>query len=63
LLPEIEAALVCVRASKTTREEVRAVKAALGMLPERPVGVVVTGVPPGRELDFGYYSRAYAYGA
>ena len=61
ILPQVDAALVCVRADKTTREEAVAVKRAFERLPARPVGVVVTGVRAGSELDFGYYSYAYAY--
>ena len=33
---------------------------ALEHFPDRPIGVVVTGVKPGHELDYGYYSYAYA---
>ena len=29
----------------------------------RTIGVVVTGVRPGDEADYGYYSYGYVYGA
>jgi Mrp family chromosome partitioning ATPase len=61
LLPEMDGALVCVRASKTTREQVRAVKETIERLPRRPTGIVVTGVRSGHESDFGYYSYRYQY--
>jgi Mrp family chromosome partitioning ATPase/capsular polysaccharide biosynthesis protein len=59
LMPEVQGALVCVRASRTKREELRALKDALTRLPSRPTGVVVTGVRAGSESEFGYYSYQY----
>lgn len=59
LMPEVEGALVCVRASRTKREELRALKDALTRLPSRPTGIVVTGVRAGSESEFGYYSYQY----
>ena len=56
-------ALLCVRASKSTRNEARALRDAIQRLPDQPVGVVVTGLRPGSEHDFGYYSYSYGYGA
>ena len=44
---------------QTTRDQARAVKDALAHLPERTSGIVVTGLKPGREHDYGYYSYAY----
>lgn len=60
LLPNVDGVIVCVRASKTTRDQVRAAKHALEHLPERPMGLVVTGIRSGDESDYGYYySTAY----
>lgn len=63
LLPAVDAALVCVRADRTTREQAAAMKRSVERLPSRPIGVVVTGVRAGSELDYGYYSYSYAYTA
>jgi capsular exopolysaccharide synthesis family protein len=61
ILPNVDAVLVCVRTPKTTREEARAVRETLERVPGRSIGIVVTGVRPGDEYDFGYYSYAYSY--
>ena len=63
LLPAADAVIVCVRASKTTRDQARAARQALDHFPERPRGVVVTGIKKGELADsYGYYSYGYAYG-
>lgn len=59
LLPEAAATLICVRAGKTTHEVTDALKSAIDRLPHRLMGVVVTGVKPGRDDDLGYYAYAY----
>lgn len=59
LVPLVDIVLLCIRADQTTRDQARAVKDALAHLPERTTGVVVTGLKPGREHDYGYYSYAY----
>lgn len=59
IVPLVDSVLVCIRADQTTRDEARAVKDALAHLPERTTGIVVTGLKPGREQDYGYYSHAY----
>lgn len=59
LVPLVDSVLLCIRADQTTRDEARAVKDALAHLPERRTAIVVTGLKPGREHDYGYYSHAY----
>jgi succinoglycan biosynthesis transport protein ExoP len=57
VLPLADAALLCIRLDQTTREQALAAKAALEHLPQRPLGLVLTGIRPGREgYYYGYYS-------
>ena len=58
LVPLVDGIVVCARLSQTTREEARAAREALGRMPERPTGVVVTGVRPGED-SYGYYYGSY----
>jgi len=60
IVPLADSILLCIRADQTTRDQARAVKDALAHLPERTTAVVITGLKPGRESDYGYYSHAYA---
>ena len=59
IVPLVDSILLCIRADQTTRDEARAVKDALAQLPKRTTGIVVTGLKPGREQDYGYYSHEY----
>ncbi len=59
LVPMVDALLLCVRASRTTRDQARAARNAIEHLPSRPTAVVITGVRPGAEQDYGYYTYAY----
>jgi capsular exopolysaccharide synthesis family protein len=59
LVPHVDAVLLCVRAGKTTREALRAASDALGRLPDRPSGYVVTGVTHETEGDYGSYGYVY----
>lgn len=59
IVPLADGVLLCIRADQTTRDQARAVKGALAHLPERTTAIVVTGLKPGREHDYGYYSYAY----
>ena len=61
LLPDVDAALVCLRATRTTRDGAQALKAAVERLPSPHVGLVITGAPRGAGREFGYYSYAYGY--
>jgi capsular exopolysaccharide synthesis family protein len=57
LVPQADAVLFCVRLGQTTREQAQAAKQALLHMPEKPTGLVITGVRPGSEDDYyGYYS-------
>lgn len=60
LLHHVDSVLLCVRSSSTTRDEARAAKSALEHAPGRAVGLVLTGVRRGDELDYGYYSYDYS---
>jgi capsular exopolysaccharide synthesis family protein len=53
----VDATLLCIRLDQTTREQALAAKTAIGHMPHRPLGMVLTGVRPGREgYYYGYYS-------
>jgi Mrp family chromosome partitioning ATPase len=60
LLPQVDAAVLCVRVFSTTRQQAGAGRAALKRLPERPTGVVVTGTRRSVEDDYGYYDYSHA---
>lgn len=60
LVALVDSVAFCVRIGRTTGEQARSGQAALQRLPERPTGLVVTGLSTG---DRGYYSYAYSYGA
>jgi capsular exopolysaccharide synthesis family protein len=61
IVPLVDAVMLCVRLGKTTAEQARAGGAALGRLPERPTGLVLTGVTPDSGDGYSYYSYAYSY--
>lgn len=61
LMAEAQGTLFCVRTSKTTGSELRAVKHAIDRVPSHPAGVVITGVRSGSEEDFGYYPHGRYY--
>ena len=51
----VDALVICVRASQTTRDQAGAVRAALAKMPPRPTGVVVTGAQRSKYGSYGYY--------
>ena len=55
LVQHVDGVLICVRSGQTTRDEARASRAALSHLPERPSGVVMTGLKRGGVDGYGYY--------
>lgn len=61
LVPLVDAVLLCVRASRTTREQAMAAKAAIAHFPDRPVGLVTTGMRRGDAANYGYYAYSYSY--
>lgn len=60
LVPNVDRVLLCVRASRTTRNQALAGKAALDQLAGPTVGLVVTGEDASEETEYGYYT-SYAY--
>jgi capsular exopolysaccharide synthesis family protein len=54
--PLADAVVVCIRAGRTTEDQAQAAKAALARVPDRPAGIVVTGVKPRDEAVYGYYA-------
>lgn len=59
IVPFVDCVLLCIRADQTTSDQARAVKESLSHQPERPTAIVVAGMKPGREHDYGYYMSAY----
>jgi capsular exopolysaccharide synthesis family protein len=55
ILPHVDAAIICVRAQQTTREQARAARTALSALPDRPMGAVLTGMRRGDPDAYDYY--------
>lgn len=55
LVPQVDGVVLCVRAQRTTRDQVRATRAALANLPDRPVGAVLTGLRRGGPDSYDYY--------
>jgi succinoglycan biosynthesis transport protein ExoP len=61
LIPQVDAVLLCVRLGQTTKDQAQAAKQAMTHLPDKPTGLVVTGVRRGSDDDYyGYYSYAGA---
>ena len=61
LIEHADSIVLCARANQTTRDQLRAALDALKRLPERPTGIVVTGITHGTEGDYGYYGYPQAY--
>jgi len=54
LIPNVDGVVLCVRLGLTSRDDARAVRNAVRRLPERPTGLVVTGLG-GDEEEYAYY--------
>ena len=62
MLPHVDGVIVCARQRQLTRDQALAARTALSRVPERPTGVVVTGVDPRRDgYDAYTYSYSYSY--
>ena len=61
IVPLADRVLYCVRMGRTTTEQARVGKEALERLPERPTGLVATGVTEKAAGAYSYYSYAYGY--
>lgn len=61
LIPRSDAVVLCARSDRTTRDELRSAVESLRRLPDKPAGLVVTGVREGRDSEYGYYTYSYAY--
>ena len=61
LLPVADAIVLCVRGSRTTRDQVHAAKSALEHFTDQPAGIVVTGLRSSDEASYyGYYTHDVA---
>jgi capsular exopolysaccharide synthesis family protein len=61
VLPEVDGVLLLVRLDQTTLNQAAAAKQAMEHLPEKPTGLVITGLTRGSEGDYyGYYSAESA---
>jgi capsular exopolysaccharide synthesis family protein len=59
VLPQVDGVLLCVRLRQTTLDQAAAAKQAMEHLPEKPTGLVITGLTRGSDDDYyGYYSSA-----
>lgn len=55
IVPLVDMVLVCARLERTTHEEAHATRDALGHLPDKPMGAVVTGIKRGTADASDYY--------
>lgn len=62
MLPYVDAVVLCVRESQTTRDQAAAAKAALERFPEVRAGIVVTGIKPRGAGDEVVYAHEYSLG-
>jgi capsular exopolysaccharide synthesis family protein len=55
IVPRVDGVMLCVRIGQTTRDQAVAARTALSRLPERPIGLVITGLERGSEDDYTGY--------
>ena len=55
IVPKVGGVILCIRLGQTTRDQAIAAKDALGRLPQRPVGLVLTDSEPGSDYDYSGY--------
>jgi capsular exopolysaccharide synthesis family protein len=59
VLPQVDGVLLCVRLRQTTLDQAAAAKQIVEHQPEKPTGLVITGLTSGSDDDYyGYYSSA-----
>jgi capsular exopolysaccharide synthesis family protein len=59
ILPQVDGVLLCVRLGQTTMDQASGAKQILEHLPEKPTGLVITGLARGSDDDYyGYYSSS-----
>ena len=59
LIEHVDIVVLCIRANRTTHEQLAAALESLAMYSDTPVTLAVTGVHPGEEGDYGFYATAY----
>jgi receptor protein-tyrosine kinase len=62
MVPYVDAVVLCVRESRTTRDQAAAAKAALERFPKVHAGIVVTGIKPRSAGDEVVYAHEYTSG-
>ena len=60
MLPSVDGIIVCARANRTTQDDASAVSQAFSRFPERPTGVVLTGIKRGAAGEAYVYSNKYS---
>jgi capsular exopolysaccharide synthesis family protein len=58
VLPQVDGVLLCVRLRQTTLDQASAAQQAMERLPEKPKGLVITGLTRSADDYYGYYSHA-----
>jgi capsular exopolysaccharide synthesis family protein len=58
VLPHVDGILLCIRLRQTTFDQAAAAQRVMEHLPEKPKGLVITGLTRGKDDYYGYYSSA-----